>query len=317
MKRPGLQIYPGEYTPNGLFDPPLNIEIANIPPKFYHHVGVLPNSPPNPFYKINPFIPGFNFSVLSNKPRGHFVITIIQNRYKMETRKNLPYIYPKISAVSASFNVTFLLLLGTTAATIIGAVYPGSHSLAKNKILADILIVESVVNFIATYFYSLFVKDAASGNVQEESVTTYRYMDWALTTPFLLIAISLYAEYLNREEDPTRIINWSGLGLPILLNWAMLTCGYLGESGTINRTTGLVSGFVFFGLLLLTFWNNFVVSENSKKLFIYFIISWGLYGVMYMLPSNQKTIGYNLLDLVSKVGLSLFTLGTIFSNNAS
>lgn len=235
----------------------------------------------------------------------------------MEVEQRKKYLYPRLSPVSASFNVTFLLLLGTTAATIIGAVYPGSHENPKNKILADILIVESVVNFIATYFYSFFVKDAASGNVQEESVTVYRYMDWALTTPFLLIAISLYAEYLNREADPTRNINWAGLMAPIVINWGMLACGYLGETGVISHTSGLVSGFAFFALLLYTFWNNFVVSDTSKKLFLYFLISWGLYGVMYMLPSNQKTIGYNLLDLVSKVGFSLFTLGTIFANNAA
>lgn len=227
------------------------------------------------------------------------------------------FTYPKISLVSASFSLTFLLLLGTTAATIIGAIYPGAHNNPKNRILADILIVESVVNFIATYFYSFFVKDASAGNVQEENVTVFRYMDWALTTPFLLTAISLYAEYLNREEDPTRQVNWSGLTLPLILNWAMLACGYLGEAGYINYNTGLVTGFVFFGLLLLTFWNNFVVSEKSKVLFYYFTVSWGLYGVMYMLPSNQKTIGYNFLDLVSKVGFSMFTLGTIFANNAA
>lgn len=236
---------------------------------------------------------------------------------KMELRKHAPYLYPKISAVSASFNLTFLLLLGTTAATVIGAVYPGSHVLSKNKLLADILIIESIVNFIATYFYSFFVKDAASGNVQEENVTVYRYMDWVLTTPFLLTAVMLYAEYLNREEDPTRQINWSGLIVPVLFNWGMLISGYLGETGAISRTAGLVSGFVFFGLLLLTFWNNFIVSDNSKKIFLYLVISWGLYGVMYMLPTNLKTIGYNLLDLVAKVGFSLFTLGSIFANNTA
>lgn len=235
----------------------------------------------------------------------------------MELKTHPPYFYPKLSAVSASFNLTFLLLLGTTAATIIGAVYPGSHTLPKNKILADILIIESIVNFIATYFYSFFVKDAASGNVQEENVTVYRYMDWALTTPFLLTAIMMYAEYLNREEDPTRKLNLSGLLVPVLLNWGMLLSGYLGETGVISRTAGLVSGFVFFGLLLLTFWNNFVVSENSKKVFLYLVVSWGLYGVMYVLPSNLKTIGYNLLDLVAKVGFSLFTLGSIFTNNVA
>jgi bacteriorhodopsin len=34
-----------------------------------------------------------------------------------------------------------------------------------------------------------------------------------------------------------------------------------------------------------------------------------------MLPSSYKTIGYNILDMISKVGFSVFTLGTIINNN--
>ena len=224
--------------------------------------------------------------------------------------------YPDFNLVSASFNVTYILLLGTTAATILGALYPGAHSNSLNKPLADILILESIVNFIATYFYSFFTKDVAQNtNVQESSVTAFRYLDWALTTPFLITSVALYAGYSNKLEDPTYQTNIQGLVPIVIFNWLMLLFGYLGETGKINRTTGLVAGFVFFGLLLQAFWAGFVESNASKGLFAFLVVAWGLYGVFYMLPSAYKTIGYNILDLVSKVGFSIFTIGTIINNN--
>ena len=224
--------------------------------------------------------------------------------------------YPDFNLVSASFNVTYILLLGTTAATILGALYPGAHSNPLNKPLADILILESIVNFIATYYYSFFTKDVAKNtNVNEASVTAFRYMDWALTTPFLISAVALYAGYSNKLEDPTYQTNIRGLVPIVIFNWLMLLFGYLGETGKISRTTGLVAGFVFFGLLLQSFWAGFVESNASKGLFAFLVVVWGLYGVFYMLPSSYKTIGYNILDMISKVGFSVFTLGTIINNN--
>jgi len=136
-----------------------------------------------------------------------------------------------------------------------------------------------------------------------------------LTTPFLLLAIIMYSHYLNKKEDATREWTWLPVALPIILNWGMLYAGFLGETGRISSNMGLAIGFAFFFALLGLFWYNFVETTASVQLFWYLTISWGLYGVMYVLPDNQKTIGYNLLDLVSKVGFSMFTLGTIFTNN--
>jgi len=224
--------------------------------------------------------------------------------------------YPNFNPVSASFNLTYIMLLGTTAATIIGAVYPGAHQSSINRPLADILILESIVNFIATYFYSFFTKDSAQNEqVKESEVTSFRYMDWVLTTPFLITAVALYAGYANKQENPDYQLNIRALGPIIVSNWLMLFFGYMGETGKISRSTGLVTGFIFFGLLLQSFWNGFVVSNTSKGLFGFLVLIWGLYGVFFMMPSSYKTIGYNVLDMISKVGFSLFTVGTIINNN--
>jgi bacteriorhodopsin len=224
--------------------------------------------------------------------------------------------YPNFSLSSATFNITYILLLGTTAATILGALYPGAHQSTLNKPLADILIIESIVNFIATYFYSFFTKDSAKNKVvTESSVTAFRYMDWALTTPFLISAVALYAGYANRLEDGTYEFNTRALVPIVVYNWLMLLFGYLGEMGKISRQNGLIAGFIFFGLLLWTFWDSFVISNASKGLFAFLVIVWGAYGVFYTLPSQYKTVGYNILDMISKVGFSVFTLGTIINNN--
>lgn len=233
-----------------------------------------------------------------------------------QSSKESGFKYPNFNLVSASFNITYILLLGTTAATVLGALYPGAHQSALNKPLADILILESIVNFIATYFYSFFNKDVASNeNVSESSVTAFRYMDWLLTTPFLISAIALYAGNSNRLEDGTYEFNTRALVPIVIYNWLMLLFGYLGETGKISRQTGLIVGFIFFGLLLWTFWDSYVVSNASKGLFAFLVIVWGAYGVFYMLPSEYKTVGYNILDMISKVGFSVFTLGTIINNN--
>jgi bacteriorhodopsin len=102
--------------------------------------------------------------------------------------------------------------------------------------LADILILESIVNFIATYFYSFFTKDVAKNtNVKEIGVTAFRYLDWALTTPFLITSVALYVGYSNKLEDPTYQTNIRGLVPIVIFNWLMLLFGYLGETGKISR----------------------------------------------------------------------------------
>jgi bacteriorhodopsin len=240
----------------------------------------------------------------------------MNRRNKNQITQEETFRYPNFNFVSSSFNITYILLIGTTAATIIGALYPGAHQSALNKPLADILILESIVNFIATYFYSFFTKDASQNEeVSESNITSFRYVDWMLTTPFLITAVALYAGYANKQEDGTYQFNARGLVPIVIYNWLMLLFGFLGETGRISRVSGLVAGFLFFGLLLQSFWSSYVISNASKGLFAFLVVVWGFYGIFYMLPSSYKTVGYNFLDLVSKVGFSIFTLGAIINNN--
>lgn len=40
-------------------------------------------------------------------------------------------------------------------------------------------------------------------------------------------------------------------------------------------------------------------------MFIEFTIVWSLYGIVYYFDNNNKNIGYNILDIISKVGFGI------------
>jgi bacteriorhodopsin len=223
----------------------------------------------------------------------------------------------KVTFTNASFYLTFLALVGTTAATVIASFYPGSHTTDENKILADALLLETAVNLIATYFYSLFIRGAETGKIDVKKITPFRYLDWALTTPFLLSAIILYFHYLRYKVDNTEKVNFKPLAILLPLNWLMLFSGYIGETNPKYRWTGLSVGFVAFAAMAYTIWNNYVVesNNNTKILFFFFLITWGAYGVAFLLNDIAKNITYNLLDLVAKVLFSLYTIFVIINNN--
>lgn len=223
----------------------------------------------------------------------------------------------KVTYVNASFYLTFLALLGTTAATVIASFYPGAHTTSENKILADALLLETAVNFIATYFYSLFVRGAETGKIDVKKITPFRYLDWALTTPFLLASIIIYFHYLRYKVDNTDKVNFKPLAILLPLNWLMLYSGYIGETNPKNKWTGLTIGFLAFAAMAYVIWNNYVVDsiQETKFLFFFFLITWGLYGVAYLLNDIAKNIAYNGLDLVAKVLFSLYTVFVIIHNN--
>lgn len=225
----------------------------------------------------------------------------------------------KVTFVNASFYLTFLALLGTTAATIIASFYPGSHSSSENKILADALLLETAVNLIATYFYSLFVRGAETGKIDVKKITPFRYLDWALTTPFLLSAIILYFHYLRYRADSTETVNFRPLALLLPLNWLMLSCGYIGETNPKYKWTGLTLGFSAFLAMVYILWTQYVTDQapDTKWLFMFFTVVWGAYGFAFLLNSTAKNIAYNLLDMVAKVLFSLYTVFVIIQNNHS
>ena len=175
----------------------------------------------------------------------------------------------------------------------------------------QMLIMEFVVQIIEGSFYVWMVYKFS----QIKNITPFRYFDWMITTPTMLITLMLYLVFIrNREKG---IVSESFLTelkkrwIPItqvaILDWLMLIAGYMGEIGTINQMTANIAGFIPFFMMFYIIYKNFVSdSIQGQKIFWYFASIWAIYGVAAFMPYNIKNIMFNILDLFAKNFFGLF-----------
>ena len=176
-----------------------------------------------------------------------------------------------------------------------------------------------------------------------KNITPKRYVDWAITTPTMLITMVAYIIYLNNKTMMTATTTTTmttttmtmtttgslslaqilrenaGPFVQILgLNWLMLLFGYLGEIGVIPMVAGVAIGFApfiaYFYIIYDKFVNQTVSSTTSMKIYTYFLVFWSLYGVVAVLPYTLKNTIYNVLDLFSKNFFGLFLSYLIIAN---
>jgi hypothetical protein len=192
----------------------------------------------------------------------------------------------------------------------------------KIPLIKQLLVLEVTVQAIESLFYIwLFINFN-----QVTNVTPKRYIDWAITTPTMLIELILYLIYLKNKEQNKDVIklsffnllieNSSTISYVIYLNWLMLIFGYLGEINIINTLSGVLLGFVPFLIYYYIIYINYAKqSKDGWKLFWYFFTFWSLYGVVAMLPYYIKNALYNILDLFAKNFFGLFLSYIILSKN--
>jgi len=189
------------------------------------------------------------------------------------------------------------------------------------SIIRQLLILELVVQFFEGSFYFWL----AYNFTKVLNVTPKRYIDWAITTPTMLITLMTYLIYLNKmAEDKTNELELftvlkenSNIFIPVvLLNWLMLLFGYLGEMKIIPVLLGVLLGFIPFLLYYYIIYVNYVTQDTSGYLlFWYFFFFWSLYGFVAVLPYYLKNSFYNILDLFAKNFFGLFLAYIIFSGN--
>ena len=183
----------------------------------------------------------------------------------------------------------------------------------KQLILQQALLLENVVQFIEGIFYLWFIF-FYSKNVNKIDIAKYRYYDWVLTTPTMILSAIAYFYYnnmknTNSELNIFKLINENlyKLGEIFSYNFFMLFFGYLQEINVINIWYSSTIGFGFFGLLFYKIFKYFVRFSRENYL-IYFIMFavWFLYGIAAMFNFRFKNAGYNILDLFSKNFYGLF-----------
>ena len=204
-----------------------------------------------------------------------------------------------------SFYLTYILLLTTATITFIEAL--------RTKIVAvqHIMNLETCISLVAGYFYSLFndkIKTyfANKEPINWKEITQCRYIDWAITTPIMLLVLSLVLSFNSKTKIR---LHW--FIVSIFFNYVMLYTGYLGETGKLEKIMSQILGFIAF---IITFGVIFIqyllprFNFDNMIIFWSFVIVWTLYGVAFNFTELNKNITYNYLDLITKclVGIGLW-----------
>jgi bacteriorhodopsin len=181
--------------------------------------------------------------------------------------------------------------------------------IAKDKLITDLLQVELFVQVIEFAFYVWFIYYLHGAS---KNITPFRYLDWAITTPTMLITLSAF---LNHNESQTNRLtdflytHTSSIIKIVLLNALMLTCGLLGEFGYLSHYTSTALGFIPFCLNFKNIKDTFLPSSDDvfkNAVFYWFVFFWALYGVFAIMSYTVKNTGYNILDVFAKNFFGVF-----------
>lgn len=180
-------------------------------------------------------------------------------------------------------------------------------------ILKQALFLENFVQLIEGTFYFWFIYFYTK-NVDKIDIAKYRYYDWFLTTPTMILSTIAFFYYNNNnltkkhidiisffKNDFFKIIEL------FFYNFNMLIFGFLQEINVIKIIISTFFGFVFFALL---FYKMFIyyVNNNLYNIIIFYsmFIIWALYGIAAIFNSRLKNASYNILDTFSKNFYGLF-----------
>lgn len=193
------------------------------------------------------------------------------------------------SSLKTSFYLTYLVLFGYTAITLIEAIRtPFVH-------VRHIMNLETTVSLVAGLVYGYFNTEAQKENPDLKNIGQIRYVDWMITTPLILLVILLF---YNPKASSIDYKAFSGV---LALNAGMLGSGYLGEVGTLTKVQGSALGFVFYAALLALMYTCCIPKGSNLVVFSIFAVIWSLYGVVYMIQDEDtKNTAYNFLDMTSK-----------------
>ena len=188
----------------------------------------------------------------------------------------------------------------------------------KDEILKDLLELELFVQVIEFIFYVwlIYYFSKVSGNI-----TPFRYLDWGITTPLMLISLSAY---LNHDGNTSsRLTDFlskhsNSIVKIVLLNAAMLLFGLVGELGYLSPLLSTALGFIPFILNFKYIKDTFLPSDKDKfknAVFYWFVFFWSLYGVFALTNYTIKNTGYNILDVFAKNFFGLFLAYVVWSKS--
>ena len=195
------------------------------------------------------------------------------------------------------------------------------------------LVMSSMVTFIAGYHYmrifNSFDSSFAAGTLKTGTGEgafneAYRYVDWILTVPLLLVEVIAVLGLAKAASSSliSRLVPASA---------AMIALGYPGEISNVNNTKvlyGVLSTIPFLYILYVLFVELSKsldrqpegVAATVGRLRLLLIATWGVYPISYLLPildsANaasagafvNRQIGYTIADVLAKCVFGLTIL---------
>jgi len=184
----------------------------------------------------------------------------------------------------------------------------------KYKILNQILVVETIVQYVELCFYIYFLKQFDTLGLS--NMARIRYYDWFFTTPTMLLTTVIYFKYEEHVEknkpgtlDFFTVLKEEKENIKniVISNFFMLLFGYLGETNRIDKKYAIPMGFIFFANTFNMIYKNYAInSVVGKKLFKVLLLVWGMYGVAAYMNDTYKNNMFNMLDIVAKNFFSLY-----------
>ena len=159
-----------------------------------------------------------------------------------------------------------------------------------------------------------------------QAIGQFRYIDWAITTPLLLLkAVSMLRIKFKEAAGAITVL--------LLADFFMVLTGYIGEQqltaageiipsgkllwGAISTVGYLVAVFLLYGL-----YKRFAKQGNDLERWGFRLIgystvtTWGIYPVGYLLTLtsidlNYVHLGFSIFDVINKVGVAIiaYTVG--------
>ena len=189
-----------------------------------------------------------------------------------------------------------------------------------HKILKHALALENIVQFIEGSFYFWFIYFYTK-NVDLIDIAKYRYYDWFLTTPTMILSSIAYFSYNNRKLENVSFTlfdllkdDYKKIVEILYYNFGMLFFGYLQEINLIHILFSTLIGFTFFFYLFYKLY-IYYVRESSENYLIFYIMTgiWSIYGIAALFNFKIKNAFYNILDIFSKNFYGLFLAYLIYT----
>ena len=234
----------------------------------------------------------------------------------------------EVSQIATDDYVGFTFFVGCMAMMAASAFFFLSMNSFDRKWRTSIL-VSGLITFIAAVHY-WYMRDywAAFG----ESPTFFRYVDWVLTVPLMVVEFYLILKVAGAKKS----LMWRLIFLSVI----MLVTGYFGEAVYRDQAWlwGLISGIAYFAIAYdiwlgsakkLAVQAGGAVLQAHKTLCWFVLVGWAIYPLGYMAGTPgwyesafgglQMDVIYNIGDAINKIGFGLviYNLAVKSSNSST